>query len=121
MKQHLRRDRPAPRLKHTLTNRRRAHYTRSVAVPSDEMRNSVEPLSIPGQDAGPHLVALVGPDFALEGAFDGGEFDGEAAFVAGFEEVGIAVLVAGLVDADGEEGAEEVGAGDVEVGVVCAV
>ena len=36
-------------------------------------------------------------------------------------EEGVAVLVARLVDAEGEEGAEEVGAGDVEVGVVGAV
>ena len=43
------------------------------------MRDGVEPLGVPSQNAGPHLIALVGADFALEGAFDGGEFDGEGA------------------------------------------
>ena len=83
------------------------------------MRDGVEPFSIPREDAGPHLVALVGSDLAFERAGDGAEFDGEGAGAA--VEDGVAVLVAGAVDAGGEEGAEEVRAGDVEVGVVGAV
>ena len=43
------------------------------------MRDGVEPLGVPSQNAGRHLIAVVGGDFALEGAFDGGEFDGEGA------------------------------------------
>ena len=66
------------------------------------MRDGVEPLGFPGQDARPHLVALVGSDFAFEGTFDGAQFDCEAAFAEA--EDAVAVLVAGLVDADGEEG-----------------
>ena len=106
MEQDFRRDSPTARLKHALADRRRADDARAVAipgVPADEMRDGVEPLGVPGEDAGPHLVALVGADFALEGTFDGAEFDGEAGFADG--EEGVAVLVAGLVDADGEEGA----------------
>ena len=106
MKQDFRRDSPTALLKHALADGRSAHDTRLVAVlgvSADEMRDSVEPLGVPGEDAGPHLVALVGSDFALEGTFDGGEFDGEAGFAGG--EEGVAVRVASLVDADGEEGA----------------
>lgn len=123
MEQDLRRDSPPARLEDALADRRGAHDARTVAVlgvAADKVRDGVEPFGFPREDAGPHLVALVGADFALEGAFDGAEFDGEGAFAVGGEE-GVAVLVAGLVDAEGEEGAEEVGAGDVEVGVVGAV
>ena len=84
------------------------------------MRDGVEPFRVPSEDAGPHLVALVGADLAFEGAGDGAEFDGEGAAGAGVED-GVAVLVAGAVDAGGEEGAEEVRAGDVEIGAVGAV
>ena len=106
VEQDLRRDGPAARLEHALADRRGADDARAVAVrgvSADEMRDGVEPLGVPGEDAGPHLVALVGADLALEGTFDGAEFDGEAGFADG--EEGVAVLVAGLVDADGEEGA----------------
>ena len=99
-------DSPTARLKDALADSRSADDARAVAVrgvSADEMGDGVEPFGVPSQDAGPHLVALVGADFALEGAFDGGEFDGEAGFADG--EEGVAVLVAGLVDADGEEGA----------------
>lgn len=61
------------------------------------MRDGVEPLGVPGQDPGPHLVALVGFDFALERARDAAELDGEA-FLPHAEEA-VAVLVARGVDA----------------------
>ena len=123
MEQDFWRDSPTPRLKDALANSRSTHNARTVAVlgvAADKVRDCVEPFGFPSEDAGPHFVALVGADFALEGTFDGAEFDGEGAFAVGGEE-GVAVLVAGLVDAEGEEGAEEMGAGDVEVGVVGAV
>ena len=105
MEQDFRRDCPAARLEDALANSRGAHDASVVAVlgiAADKVRDGVEPFGFPGQDARPHLVALVGADFALEGTFDGAQFDGEAAFAV--VEEGAAVLVAGLVDADGEEG-----------------
>ena len=67
------------------------------------MSDGVEPFGVPRQYPGPHLVALVGSDFAFEGTGHGAEFDGEG--IIRMEDAA-AMLVSGLVDADGEEGAQ---------------
>lgn len=64
-----------------------------------EMCNGVEPFVVPGEDSGPHLVALIGFDFAFEATIDSAEPDGEAAFL----QLVKAAPVARVVDADGEE------------------
>ena len=91
----------------------------AFGVLADKVRDGVEPLGVPGEDSRPHLVALVGSYFAFEATLDPAQLDGETALAQ--VDDAIAVLVPGLVDAEGEEGAKQVGSGDVKVGVVSAV
>lgn len=119
---HFGRNGSPARFEHALAHRGGADDAVAVfalRVLADEMGDSVEPFRVPGQDPGPHLVALVGFDFALERARDAAELDGEA--LLSHAEETVPVLVACGVDAGREEGAEEVGPRDVEVGIVGAV
>jgi hypothetical protein len=84
-----------------------------------EVRDDVHPLLVPAQDARPHLVRLVRLELALERAGDGAEREAEERAPAAVVARGAAALV---LDARGEERADQVGAGDVyvgEVGRVC--
>lgn len=106
MEQDFRRNCPAAGFEDTLADSRGANDASIVAVfgiSADKVRDGVEPFGFPCQDARPHLVALVGSDFAFEGTFDGAQFDCEAIFADA--EYAVAVLMAGLINADGEKGA----------------
>lgn len=86
------------------------------------MRDDVDPLSVPSEQARPHLVFLVRADLALEATVYAAEHDAPLALcgLAVGSDDGVWFLVE-FADGDVHERGDEVGAGDVEVGEVGAV
>lgn len=85
------------------------------------MRNDIDPLPIPTQDATPHFIRLIDAYFALEIAHDAPEHDAPATL----DRIAIFVqnqFVRGIVlqgvDAGFEKAADDVGPRHVEVGEV---
>lgn len=85
------------------------------------MRDEVEPLAVPAQQARPDLEARVRLDLAAEVAGDAAEGDGEGALLdvlgAG-RALGVGFGARQAPDALAQEGGDEVRARDVEVGEV---
>ena len=95
---------------------------RLAGAGADDVRDGVQPLAVPSEQARHDVEALQGGDFAVEKGGHGAEGDGVFAG-RGADVGGQAVLVAGVqaAQADAQQGAHEVGAGDIEVGEVGAV
>lgn len=75
----FRRDRPPARFEDAFADRGGANDAlAALHVLADKMRDGIEPFGFPGQDTSPHLVALVGSDFAFEGTLDRAQPDREA-------------------------------------------
>lgn len=88
------------------------------------MRHDVQPLTVPGQDPRPRLVALEGRDLLLEGAEDPAQPDAHPALCDGAVrgQDGLCLGVGGDgLEAAAEEVGHALGAGDVEVGKVGCV
>lgn len=96
--------------------------SRPGSVLGDEVGDDVQPLSVPGEHATPHLESTVCGNLALEAALDGAEHDADGALDRGArlrvqDDLSLRVAREGRHGGTAEV-RDEVGSRDIEVGEV---